>query len=216
MFGVTGMVGQGALRECLRDPEVEQVVSIVRTASEMRHWKLQEIVHAGFLDFSPIANRLANLGACIYCLGVTSTGISEEAYTRIQAPHLRPHPCSRHHARKTQSQHDLPLRLRRRHRLHRNWPQHVGPRQRQNRKRTSRHALSSRLYLPPGLHSAARRHPVQNSQLPHALQADKPAPNAFQKAISELHFDDRRARPSSSFRSKTRQRKARRRSQSNP
>ena len=83
MFGVTGMVGQGALRECLRDPEVEQVVSIVRTASEMRHWKLQEIVHAGFLDFSPIANRLANLGACIYCLGVTSTGISEEAYTRI-------------------------------------------------------------------------------------------------------------------------------------
>jgi uncharacterized protein YbjT (DUF2867 family) len=33
IFGGSGMVGQGALRECLRDPEVEQVVSIVRVPS---------------------------------------------------------------------------------------------------------------------------------------------------------------------------------------
>jgi hypothetical protein len=29
IFGAAGMVGHGALHECLRDPEVERVVSVV-------------------------------------------------------------------------------------------------------------------------------------------------------------------------------------------
>jgi hypothetical protein len=33
LFGATGMVGQGVLRECLLDPEVESVLAIVRNAS---------------------------------------------------------------------------------------------------------------------------------------------------------------------------------------
>jgi hypothetical protein len=31
LFGATGMVGQGVLRECLLDPDVESVVSIGRS-----------------------------------------------------------------------------------------------------------------------------------------------------------------------------------------
>jgi hypothetical protein len=30
LFGTSGMVGQGVLLECLRDPEVEHVLSIAR------------------------------------------------------------------------------------------------------------------------------------------------------------------------------------------
>ncbi len=30
LFGATGMVGSGVLRECLLDPEVEQVLAISR------------------------------------------------------------------------------------------------------------------------------------------------------------------------------------------
>jgi len=77
------MVGQGALRECLRDPEVEQVLSIVRAPSGATHQKLREIVHKNFLDFTPIENEFSGLNACLYCLGVTSTGTTEENYTRI-------------------------------------------------------------------------------------------------------------------------------------
>jgi hypothetical protein len=77
------MVGQGALRECLRDPEVEQVVSVVRAPTGNIHEKLREIVHKDFLDFTPIENELTGLNACLYCLGVTSTGTKEEDYTRI-------------------------------------------------------------------------------------------------------------------------------------
>jgi len=83
IFGASGMVGQGALRECLRDPEVEQVVSIVRSSTGTTQEKLREIVHETFLDFTPVENELTGLNACLYCLGVTSTGTKEEDYTRI-------------------------------------------------------------------------------------------------------------------------------------
>lgn len=77
------MVGQGALRECLRDPEVEQVVSVVRASTRATQQKLREIAHRDFLNFTPIENELTGLNACLYCLGVTSTGTTEENYTRI-------------------------------------------------------------------------------------------------------------------------------------
>jgi uncharacterized protein YbjT (DUF2867 family) len=83
IFGSSGMAGQGALRECLRDPEVEQVVSVVRAPTGTTHKKLREIVHNNFLDFTPIENQLTGLNACLYCLGVTSTGTTEETYIRI-------------------------------------------------------------------------------------------------------------------------------------
>jgi uncharacterized protein YbjT (DUF2867 family) len=83
IFGGSGMVGQGALRECLRDPEVEQVVSVVRAPTGTMHQKLREIVHRDFLDFTPIENELTGLNACLYCLGATSTGTAEPDYTRI-------------------------------------------------------------------------------------------------------------------------------------
>ena len=40
IFGASGMVGGGVLRECLRAPDVEQVVSVGRTALAMTHAKL--------------------------------------------------------------------------------------------------------------------------------------------------------------------------------
>ena len=39
IFGATGMVGQGVLRECLLDPDVESVLAIVRKTSLPQHVK---------------------------------------------------------------------------------------------------------------------------------------------------------------------------------
>jgi uncharacterized protein YbjT (DUF2867 family) len=83
LFGATGMIGQAVLRECLRDPEVGDVVSIARRTTGVRDGKLREILHSDFSDFSGIAGQLTGLDACIFCLGVSSTGMSEADYRRV-------------------------------------------------------------------------------------------------------------------------------------
>ncbi|MFZ0959954.1 MAG: epimerase [Terriglobia bacterium] len=83
IFGPSGMVGQGALRECLRDTEVTTVLSIVRTSTGRQHPKLREIVRRDFLNFSSIEKELSGFEACLFCLGVSSVGISQEDYRRV-------------------------------------------------------------------------------------------------------------------------------------
>jgi uncharacterized protein YbjT (DUF2867 family) len=83
LFGASGMVGQGVLRECLLDPEVTAVLSIVRNSSGQQHGKLWEIVHKDFFDFSTIESELSGLDACFFCLGVSSAGMSEEKYRLV-------------------------------------------------------------------------------------------------------------------------------------
>ena len=80
LFGATGMVGQGVLRECLRDPDVTDVLSVGRSATGQNHAKLRDIVHRDFNDFSSLP---LDADACFWCLGVTSAGMSEAEYTRI-------------------------------------------------------------------------------------------------------------------------------------
>jgi uncharacterized protein YbjT (DUF2867 family) len=83
LFGATGMVGQGVLRECLLDPDVESVVSVGRGATGHYHPKLLELLHSNFLDFSAIDNQLQGFDACFFCLGVSSAGMSEENYEQV-------------------------------------------------------------------------------------------------------------------------------------
>jgi uncharacterized protein YbjT (DUF2867 family) len=83
IFGATGMVGQGTLRESLLAGDVEQVLAVVRKPTGVRHPKLREIKLADFADLTPIADELKGYDACFYCLGASSVGLTEEAYTKI-------------------------------------------------------------------------------------------------------------------------------------
>jgi uncharacterized protein YbjT (DUF2867 family) len=83
LFGATGMIGQGALRECLLDPEVEQVLAVGRTATGQQHAKLRELVHKNLLDFSGVEKELSGYDACFFCLGISSAGMSEPDYRRV-------------------------------------------------------------------------------------------------------------------------------------
>jgi uncharacterized protein YbjT (DUF2867 family) len=83
LFGATGMVGQGALRECLRDPAVTEVLAVGRRATGRHHAKLREIVHADFFDWSAQESQLAGYDACLFCLGVSSVGMKEDAYRHL-------------------------------------------------------------------------------------------------------------------------------------
>lgn len=77
------MVGQGVLRECLLDPEVDEVLSIGRNGTGQTHPKLRELLHADLQDFSTVESRLSGLDACFFCLGVSSVGMKERDYRRV-------------------------------------------------------------------------------------------------------------------------------------
>jgi uncharacterized protein YbjT (DUF2867 family) len=83
LFGASGMVGQGVLRECLLDPAVTEVLAIGRSATGRVHAKLREIRHVDLLDLAAVESGLAACDACFFCLGVSAAGMSEQAYTRL-------------------------------------------------------------------------------------------------------------------------------------
>src|ERR1039458_10293483 len=83
LFGATGMVGQGVLRECLLDPEVRSVLSIGRSSTGRQDEKLRELVHKDLSDYSAIESQLTGFDACFFCLGITSAGMSEEKYRKV-------------------------------------------------------------------------------------------------------------------------------------
>jgi uncharacterized protein YbjT (DUF2867 family) len=83
LFGATGMVGQGVLRECLLDPGIHQILSIVRTPTNQQKPKLHELVHTDFFDYSTIEPELTGYGACLFSLGVSSAGMDEAKYTHL-------------------------------------------------------------------------------------------------------------------------------------
>jgi nucleoside-diphosphate-sugar epimerase len=81
--GVTGMVGEGVLQECLQHPQVAAVLIINRKPSGVVHPKLKEIIHADFFDISSIADQLKEYNACYFCLGVSSIGMKEPEYYKL-------------------------------------------------------------------------------------------------------------------------------------
>jgi uncharacterized protein YbjT (DUF2867 family) len=83
LFGASGMVGQGALRECLLDPDVEAVLAVGRSASGQRHPKLKELLQEDVGDLSMLEHELKRYDACLFCLGVSAAGMSEEEYRRV-------------------------------------------------------------------------------------------------------------------------------------
>jgi uncharacterized protein YbjT (DUF2867 family) len=83
LFGATGMVGQGVLRECLLAGDVTAVVSVGRGAVPITHPKLEQIVQADLASLAAHESALRGFDACFFCLGVSSAGMTEAAYHRL-------------------------------------------------------------------------------------------------------------------------------------
>src|ERR1019366_1601576 len=83
LFGATGMIGQGVLRECLLDPDVETVLAVGRVSTGQRHEKLREFVLSDPSNLATVESDLADCDACFFCLGVSSAGMKEADYRRI-------------------------------------------------------------------------------------------------------------------------------------
>jgi uncharacterized protein YbjT (DUF2867 family) len=83
VFGASGMIGQGVLRECLDSEKVASILVVGRSPCGVEDIKLEEILHSDFEDYGPIEDRLVGFDTCFFCLGVSSAGMSEEDYRRI-------------------------------------------------------------------------------------------------------------------------------------
>jgi uncharacterized protein YbjT (DUF2867 family) len=88
IFGATGMVGQGVLRECLLAPDVELVTTVGRTPApnpvagpQPERWR--QIVHSDLSNLVGLRTELAGFDACFFPLGVSSSGMTEADYDRI-------------------------------------------------------------------------------------------------------------------------------------
>ncbi len=88
LFGASGMVGQGVLRECLLDPDIKSILAVGRSAIEhnptaQQYNKLHEIVLKDLFNLAPIEDQLRGYDACFFCLGVSSAGMSESDYSHV-------------------------------------------------------------------------------------------------------------------------------------
>ncbi|WP_330438409.1 epimerase [Micromonospora sp. NBC_00821] len=83
VFGATGMVGQGVLRECLLADDVREVLTVGRRPTGVRDPKLRELAVADVGELGAVRAELTGVDACFYCLGVSSLGLDEAAYTRV-------------------------------------------------------------------------------------------------------------------------------------
>ena len=83
LFGATGMVGAGVLKECLEDERVASVLVVGRTPSGVVHPKVTERLIADFQDYAALKDEFAGNDACFFCLGVSSAGMIEADYTRV-------------------------------------------------------------------------------------------------------------------------------------
>lgn len=83
LFGGSGMIGGGVLTECLETPDVSRVVSVGRRPLGVDHPKLREVIASDLFGLEARMDEIGAVDACLYCLGVSSAGMSEAAYRRI-------------------------------------------------------------------------------------------------------------------------------------
>ena len=78
--GATGMVGKGILLECIRDPRINSIVLLSRSAVDIKSPKVKEVFLRDFNEIEIVKNELGKIDACFHCMGVSSMGMNEEQY----------------------------------------------------------------------------------------------------------------------------------------
>lgn len=81
--GVTGMVGEGVLLECLQNDAVGNVLMLSRRPYILKHPKLKELLVPNFIEIEKVKDQLTGYDACFFCAGVSSLGKNEARYTHI-------------------------------------------------------------------------------------------------------------------------------------
>ncbi|WP_028537262.1 epimerase [Paludibacterium yongneupense] len=83
IYGASGMVGQGVLRECLNAADVGSVKAVGRSPLAQEHPRLS---HYPLPDPGPYpldCPELTGYDACFFCLGASAAGMGEQDYIDV-------------------------------------------------------------------------------------------------------------------------------------
>jgi len=83
LFGATGSAGGAVLEACLNASIVDEVRAITRRPLIDTSPKLRTYLHNDFLNFATAEEAFRSIDACLFCLGVSSTQVSQEEYRTI-------------------------------------------------------------------------------------------------------------------------------------
>lgn len=83
LFGASGMVGQGVLRQCLEAHDVEAVLTVGRHALAQIHSKLRQLVQEDLFHYDTANTALQGYDTCFFCLGVSANEVDEAGYIRL-------------------------------------------------------------------------------------------------------------------------------------
>ncbi len=83
IIGASGMIGSLILKQCLDAAAIQQVVSIVRKAGNLKHHKLREVIHKDFSDFTAIKSEFKQCDIAFYCVGVYTGAVDDEQFRKI-------------------------------------------------------------------------------------------------------------------------------------
>jgi nucleoside-diphosphate-sugar epimerase len=83
LFGASGMIGQGVLRECVMAADVETVLSISRHTNGKGFPKVGQLAVPDLRQLGTHGESLNGYDACFFCAGVSAVGMSEADYARV-------------------------------------------------------------------------------------------------------------------------------------
>jgi uncharacterized protein YbjT (DUF2867 family) len=83
IFGASGSAGGSVLRACFSSPDVKEIRAITRRPLRFTHKKLRVFIHNDYLDYALVEEAFVDVAACLFCLGISATQVSEEEYRKI-------------------------------------------------------------------------------------------------------------------------------------
>lgn len=83
LTGATGFVGSQVLQLAIDDHDISKIISLVRRPTGKIHPKLNEIIMINFCDYTNILSELANIDACIWCMGSIPISMERESYAKM-------------------------------------------------------------------------------------------------------------------------------------
>ncbi len=88
IFGASGTAGDGLLKAALADPGVETIHVVTRRATPrieagVESGKVIMTTHLDYLDYSEVIEKLVDVDAVFWAIGISSLGVDEETYGLI-------------------------------------------------------------------------------------------------------------------------------------
>jgi len=88
IFGASGTAGDGILKAALADPAIDTIHVVTRRSTPridaaVASGKVVMTRHMDYLDYAAIRDRLVDVDAVFWAIGLSSVGVDEDTYRRI-------------------------------------------------------------------------------------------------------------------------------------